>query len=455
VVEPGTPPRADRASSAQKSSRPTPARRARSARSCFRTRSSASGRAITHPRSGGASRPSCGPRAGRWTASWVWDAALLVESRRQQEDGPDGGGDHRPVTQLRGSWPATAAPRRRRGPHREQMPLAVKARYADHVIDNSGSREQTEKRVREVYRPSSTTCASARPPPVSPRRNARAAVPRAPVYRSAHPRRTRALGQHSCGTARWSTASWSWCGRPPRPGGSRSVRGAARSPRRWPPRGAAARLEIDAALAATLQERFAGAGSGRDPPGRRARLFDYAGLRAGAPDPAGRVLVVGNSPTAWAADPGRAGRERGGHPTRWRSCSRRRCPSAWRPSREGKTYGALSVLTQVSAGGGARLLGCRPGPSAAAQWTRRCLYLRLLREPPGRSPIRPASGRWCAPHSPAAQEPGQCAGRGLAGVRRERRRQTAARHRSGRRARDLALAEFRPLAASDRRAGPG
>jgi dephospho-CoA kinase len=33
-----------------------------------------------------------------------------------------------------------------------QMPLAVKARYADHVIDNSGSREQTEKRVREVYR---------------------------------------------------------------------------------------------------------------------------------------------------------------------------------------------------------------------------------------------------------------------------------------------------------------
>jgi dephospho-CoA kinase len=32
------------------------------------------------------------------------------------------------------------------------MPLAVKARYADYVIDNSGSREQTEKRVCEVYR---------------------------------------------------------------------------------------------------------------------------------------------------------------------------------------------------------------------------------------------------------------------------------------------------------------
>jgi dephospho-CoA kinase len=33
-----------------------------------------------------------------------------------------------------------------------QMPLAIKARYGDYVIDNSGSRAQTETRVREVYR---------------------------------------------------------------------------------------------------------------------------------------------------------------------------------------------------------------------------------------------------------------------------------------------------------------
>jgi hypothetical protein len=32
------------------------------------------------------------------------------------------------------------------------MPLAVKARAGDYVIDNSGTREQTEARVREVYR---------------------------------------------------------------------------------------------------------------------------------------------------------------------------------------------------------------------------------------------------------------------------------------------------------------
>jgi dephospho-CoA kinase len=32
------------------------------------------------------------------------------------------------------------------------MPLAVKARAADYVIDNSGTREGTAARVRDVYR---------------------------------------------------------------------------------------------------------------------------------------------------------------------------------------------------------------------------------------------------------------------------------------------------------------
>jgi len=33
-----------------------------------------------------------------------------------------------------------------------QMPLAEKVKVADHVIDNSGTRDATERRVREVYR---------------------------------------------------------------------------------------------------------------------------------------------------------------------------------------------------------------------------------------------------------------------------------------------------------------
>ena len=32
-----------------------------------------------------------------------------------------------------------------------QMPIAEKAKLADHVIDNSGTREDTERQVRAVY----------------------------------------------------------------------------------------------------------------------------------------------------------------------------------------------------------------------------------------------------------------------------------------------------------------
>jgi dephospho-CoA kinase len=83
----------------------------------------------------------------------LWDAALLVES-----------GGHKKMdkvvvvttdadTQLRrlmardGSSEAAARARTA-----SQMPLAVKARAGDYVIDNSGTRAQTEARVREVYR---------------------------------------------------------------------------------------------------------------------------------------------------------------------------------------------------------------------------------------------------------------------------------------------------------------
>jgi dephospho-CoA kinase len=38
-----------------------------------------------------------------------------------------------------------------RGRIATQMPVADKAALADHVIDNSGSRAETERQVREVY----------------------------------------------------------------------------------------------------------------------------------------------------------------------------------------------------------------------------------------------------------------------------------------------------------------
>jgi dephospho-CoA kinase len=83
----------------------------------------------------------------------LWDAALLVESGGHKKMDKVVVVTTDPDTQLRrltardGSSEAAARARTA-----SQMPLAVKARAGDYVIDNSGTREQTEARVREVYR---------------------------------------------------------------------------------------------------------------------------------------------------------------------------------------------------------------------------------------------------------------------------------------------------------------
>jgi dephospho-CoA kinase len=88
-----------------------------------------------------------------WDGILIWDAALLVES----------GGNKKMDRLVVVTTDAATQLRRlmgRDGVSEEaarvrtasQMPLAVKARYADYVIDNSGTPQQTEARVREVYR---------------------------------------------------------------------------------------------------------------------------------------------------------------------------------------------------------------------------------------------------------------------------------------------------------------
>ena len=83
----------------------------------------------------------------------IWDAALLVESGGHNKMDKVVVVTTDPATQLRrlmardGSTEEAARARTA-----SQMPLAVKARVADYVIDNSGTREATEGRVREVYR---------------------------------------------------------------------------------------------------------------------------------------------------------------------------------------------------------------------------------------------------------------------------------------------------------------
>ena len=82
----------------------------------------------------------------------IWDAALLVESGGHKKMDKVVVVTTDPATQLLrlmardGSTEEVARARTA-----SQMPLAVKARAGDHVIDNSGTREETAKRVREVY----------------------------------------------------------------------------------------------------------------------------------------------------------------------------------------------------------------------------------------------------------------------------------------------------------------
>ena len=83
----------------------------------------------------------------------IWDASLLIESGGMKNMDRVVVVTTDAATQLRrlmardGSTEEAARARTA-----SQMPLPVKARYGDYVIDNSGPREQTEARVREVYR---------------------------------------------------------------------------------------------------------------------------------------------------------------------------------------------------------------------------------------------------------------------------------------------------------------
>ena len=82
----------------------------------------------------------------------IWDAALLLEGGGQRSMDRVVVVAADPDTELRrlmgrdGLAEADALQR-----IRSQMPVADKVKLADHVVDNSGSRAETERRVREVH----------------------------------------------------------------------------------------------------------------------------------------------------------------------------------------------------------------------------------------------------------------------------------------------------------------
>jgi dephospho-CoA kinase len=83
----------------------------------------------------------------------IWDASLLIESGGTKNMDRVVVVTTDPATQLRRLMERDGCSEEAaRARTASQMPLAIKARYGDYVIDNSGSRAQTETRVREVYR---------------------------------------------------------------------------------------------------------------------------------------------------------------------------------------------------------------------------------------------------------------------------------------------------------------
>ena len=152
---------------------------------------------------------------------------------------------------------------------------------------------------------------------MSPRRNARALVPR----ERSHGGKRRGLGQHFLrdpGVARRIVELVSPTARDVvleiGPGeGALTAMLAAEA-------GRVVALEVDAALVARLRARFDGAPH-VEIVASDARIHDYAHLDALRPDGAGRVLAVGTLPVQRRqADPGRAGRRRSrrGRARRWR-----------------------------------------------------------------------------------------------------------------------------------------
>lgn len=283
---------------------------------------------------------------------------------------------------------------------------------------------------------------------MSPRRNARANVPRAPVHRGTCGR-TRALGQHFlrdqaaarrivdlvAPTARDLVVEIG-------PGRGALTEGlAARC-------GRLLALEVDAALAAGLRERFA-----RLPHVEireaDARHVPYGGLPALRPDPAGRVLVVGNLPYSVGKPILMALVEAGPVIDEMALMLQREVAERVAAQPGGKTYGALSVLTQVAAE--VRLaFTVPPGAfSPPPKVESAVLHLRVHRAPP--VPVADRA-RFAAVVRAAFNQRRKSLANALAaglalGPERARRLLEAAGLDPGRRAETLSLAEFARLAA--------
>jgi 16S rRNA (adenine1518-N6/adenine1519-N6)-dimethyltransferase len=215
-------------------------------------------------------------------------------------------------------------------------------------------------------------------------------------------------------------------------------------------------LEVDQVMAAVLHERFA------DTPHVEvfladARSFSYAGLSALKPHPAGRVVVVGNLPYSVGKPILQALVEAGPVLDEMALMLQREVAERVAAAPGGKTYGSLSVLTQLSCE--ARLAftvppgAFRPPPQVDSA----VIHLRVRRAPP--VPVGdPARLRAVilAAFGQRRKNLANALASGL-GVSADRARAmcAAAGIDGGRRAETLSLAEFARLAQTPDQPHPG
>jgi 16S rRNA (adenine1518-N6/adenine1519-N6)-dimethyltransferase len=215
-------------------------------------------------------------------------------------------------------------------------------------------------------------------------------------------------------------------------------------------------LEVDEVIAAALLERFA------DAPHVEvfvadARSFNYTALSALKPDPAGRVLVVGNLPYSVGKPILQALVEAGPVVDEMALMLQKEVAERVAARPGGKTYGSLSVLTQLSCE--ARLAftvppgAFRPPPQVDSA----VIHLRVRRAPP--VPVDDPARLRAVVFAAFGQRRKSLAnalasGLGLA-AERARAMCDAAGIDAGRRAETLSLAEFARLAQAQDQSHPG
>jgi ribosomal RNA small subunit methyltransferase A/dephospho-CoA kinase len=246
-----------------------------------------------------------------------------------------------------------------------QMPLAEKAKLADHIIDNSGDREATAEQVRRVFATLMDELAA--------RHGAVARAERRPTVPSENKRR--ALGQHFLRDGAIARAIVDLVAPTPAdmvveigPGdGALTGILAGRA-------GRVVALEVDRALGAALRARFPAV----EVLDADARTWDYAGLTA---PPGGRVLIVGNLPYSVGKPILSALVGAGDAIDEMALMLQREVAERVAAPPGGKTYGSLSVFTQLRCDVRLALRvpagAFRPPPKVESA----VLHLRVLRGP--------------------------------------------------------------------------